>query len=110
MDKIKVADIGVDGGGITIYGRHVEGVWSFWTEGLDENDNEVVRIWSSEPVADLSLIVPSEWTIYHVLEIHPEFLGWFRERYEEARTSLSPDLREMQAEFQHRQWAMILGL
>ena len=47
MDKVLIADIGVEGGGTMIYGRQLQGVWSFWTEGtsmdLDENDDEVLR-------------------------------------------------------------------
>ena len=114
MDKMLVAKIGVEGGGLTIYGREADGSWSFWTEGsswgLDENDDEVVRSWSSEPVADLGLIVPPEWPTYHSLTIHPDFMDWFRDHYEGARASLSPELREMQAEYQHRRWAETLGL
>ena len=32
MDKVLVADIGVDGGGTTIYGLQFEGVLSLWDE------------------------------------------------------------------------------
>ena len=48
MDKVVVADIGMEGGGITIYGIRSDGAWSFWTEGtsidLDENDHEVCAL------------------------------------------------------------------
>ena len=66
MDKVLIADIGVEGGGVTIFGKMSESVWSFWTEGtsmdLDENDDEVWRSWSSEPVSGCSL--PLRLTVY----------------------------------------------
>ncbi len=33
MEKILVADMGVEAGGMTSYGSQSEGVWLFWTEG-----------------------------------------------------------------------------
>jgi hypothetical protein len=33
MDKVVVAEIGVKGGGVTIYGRQRDGVWSLWRGG-----------------------------------------------------------------------------
>ena len=48
MDKVAIVEMGVEGGGITIYGSQSDGVWSFWTEGssmdLDDNDEEVWRV------------------------------------------------------------------
>jgi len=45
MDKVLIAEMGVEGGGTTMYGSHSEGVGSFWTQGtsmdLDENGYEV---------------------------------------------------------------------
>ena len=44
-DKVLVAEIAVEGGGQSVFGKRCEGGWSFWTEGtsmdLDENDDEV---------------------------------------------------------------------
>jgi 16S rRNA (cytosine1402-N4)-methyltransferase len=105
VDKVLIADIGVEGGGTTIYGRHSEGVWSFWTEGtsmdLDENDDEVWRSWSSEPVSSLDLVLPDEWHRFYPVKIHPDFLEWFREAYEKARSTLPEDQRRYHDE--HRQ-------
>jgi len=53
---------------------------------LDENDDEVWRSWSSDPVADLDLVLPREWTLFYPLAIHPEFLAWFRDAYEKSRS------------------------
>ncbi len=114
MEKVLVAKVGVEGGDCSIYGLLADGSWSFWQEGssldFDEDDQEVVRSWSSEPVPDLGLIVPTEWPPYHVLEVHPGFMAWFRDNYEAARASLDPSSRESQAKFQHRRWAKFLDL
>ena len=114
MEKVRVAELGMEGGGCSIYGRQAEGSWSFWREGssldLDEDDEEVVRSWTSEPVPDLGLAVPKEWPLYHVLNIHPEFVAWFRDNYEAAKDSLGPSLGEMQGKSTHRRWAKGLGL
>ena len=73
MDKVLVAKLGVEGGGCSIYGREAVGSWSFWQEGssldLDENDEEVVRSWTTEPVPDLGLAMPKEWPLYHLLKV-----------------------------------------
>jgi hypothetical protein len=111
MDKLLVAEMGVEGGGCSIYGRQADGSWFFWQEGssIDFADEENSRSWSTEPVPDLGLVVPKEWPLYYVLNVHPEFVGWFRENYEAARGSLDHGLRDMQAEFPHRRWAEFLG-
>ena len=99
VDKLLVAEIGVEGGGLSIYGREDEGSWSFWSEGssmdLDENDDEVWRSWSTDPVADLALVVPREWPLFYPMTIRPDFTGWFRDHYEEARSLLPPELKEI---------------
>ena len=97
MDKVLIAALLVEGGGIMIYGSQSHGVWSFWIEGssmdLDENDDEVWRSWSSEPVSNLDLVVPKDWPNFSPSNIHPEFAGWFREAYEKARGTLPEDQR-----------------
>jgi hypothetical protein len=112
-DKILVADIGVEGGGLSIYGRESGGTWSFWKEGssmdLDENDDEIWRAWSSDPVPDLGLLLPEEWPLFHPLSIHPAFLPWFRQAYEKAGATVRPDLRPYQEQHRHHHWIEILG-
>ncbi len=114
MNKVQIANMGVEGGGITIYGSQSEGVWSFWTEGtsmdLDENDDEIWRSWSSEPVSSLDLVVPKDWLMFHPSKIHPEFVAWFGNAYERARASLPEDLRRSQREHRHERWSEMLGL
>jgi hypothetical protein len=69
MDKVLIARIGMEGVGVTIFGKKSESAWLFWTEGvsidLDENDEELWRSWSSQPVSSLDLALPSEWPLFH---------------------------------------------
>jgi hypothetical protein len=114
MDKVIVADIGVEGGGITIYGGQSEGVWSFWTDGtsmdLDEKDNEKWHSWSSKPVSSLDLVVPKDWPMFYPSKIHPEFVPWFRDAYEKARASLPEDQRRYHDNHRHWRWSEVLGM
>ena len=114
MDKVEIARMGVEGGGITIYGRNSEGVWTFWSEGtsmdLDENDDEIWRSWSPEPVSSLDLVVPKDWLMFHPSMIHPDFVGWFREAYERERSILPEGQRGYQDEHRHARWHEVLGL
>jgi hypothetical protein len=112
-DKVLVAEMGVEGGGLSVYGKRSDAGWSFWREGtsmdMDENDDEVWRSWSSDPVTDLDLVLPKELPMFYPLAIHPEFLASFREAYEKARASLSPEMRVYQEDHRHDEWSRILG-
>lgn len=114
MDKVIIADIGVEGGGITIYGSRSDGVWSFWTEGssmyLDDNDDEAWRSWTSEPVSSLDLVVPKDWPIFYPSKIHPDFVEWFRASYDKVCESLPDDRRRYQDKHRHGHWLKIFGL
>lgn len=114
VSKILIARIGVEGGGADIYGRQDRGVWSFWTEGtsmdLDDTDDEVWRSWSSQPVASLGDVLPKDWPHFHPIEIHPDFVAWFREAYEPARERLGGEMRDFQAEHAHDVWVKALGI
>ncbi len=112
--KVVIACMGTDGGGITIFGRQVAGVWSFWTEGttidLDANDLEIWRSWESEPVADLAPLLPENWPLFYAETIHPEFVTWFRQAYEPARWLVPKHLIEYQQRHPHHRWMAVLGL
>jgi hypothetical protein len=114
MDKVVIAEMGIEGGGTTIYGTQAEGVWSFWTQGtsmdLDENDDEVWRSWSSEPVTGLDDVVPKDWPMFYPSTIHPGFVEWFRGTYEKARSTLPEDRQRYQTKHRHWQWRNLLGL
>jgi hypothetical protein len=114
MDKILVADIGVEGGGTSIYGSKSEGVWSFWTDGssmdLDEYDDEVWRSWSSKTVSSLDVIVLNDWPIFYPSKIYVDFVEWFRQAYEKARSRLPEDQRRHQGQHRHQRWVKVFGL
>jgi hypothetical protein len=114
MDKVTIAEIGVEGGGVTIYGIQSQGVWTFWTEGtsmdLDENDDEIWRSWSSEPVSSLDLVLPKDWPLFHPIEVHPDFVDWFRSNYDNVRGSLPEDQRRSQEKHRHGHWMQILAM
>jgi hypothetical protein len=113
MEKVIVAEIGIEGGGMTIDGSKMDGVWSFWSEGksidLDENDREVWRSWSSEPVSSLDLVLPKDWPVFYPVKIHPDLVGWFRTNYDAARASLQEEQRRYQDKHRHRRWSEVLG-
>jgi len=112
MDPITVAALGLEGGGLTIYGSPEGGSWVFWTKGssiaMDENDSEEWRYWTTEPVADLNSLLPAEWPLFYPMEIHPEFKGWFRGHYEKACSMLREDQRKYQIEHPGSEWREIL--
>jgi len=114
MDKLRIADIGVEGGGVTIFGRKSESIWLFWTEGtsmdLDENDDDVWRLWSAEPVSSLDLVLPGDWPLFQPLQIQPDFLDWLRAAYRKARGTLRKDVRRYQGGHRHERWLEVLGM
>ena len=77
---------------------------------LDENDDEVWRSCSSEPVGDLDLVVPKDWLMFHPVTIHPEFVEWFRARYNAALLTLPQTQRLYHEEHRHRHWQKVPGL
>jgi len=114
MDKVLIAGIEVEGGGVKILGKKSESVWSFWTEGtsmdLDENHDEVWRSWSSEPVSSLDLVVPEDWPMFHPSKIHPDFLDWFRANYDKVRAMMPKDQRRVQEKYRHKRWLEVLDM
>jgi hypothetical protein len=114
MDKVIIARMGVEGGGITVYGSQSNGVWSFWTEGssmcLDDNDDEAWQSWTSEPVKKLDLVLPKDWPIFYPVTIDREFVEWFRTNYEAARASMHEDQRRYQEQHPHRRWSEVLSV
>jgi len=89
MDEILIAEIGLDGGVCTIYGRLVDGTWSFWQEGVsmyfDENDEDAWQPWSTEPVANLIDALPDFWWLMYVLYVHPDFVEQLRTAFYKHR-------------------------
>jgi len=113
VEKAKIVSLGVEGGGATIYGWQVDGVWWFQQEGssmyLNENDDEAWGSWSQPPVTDLAQALPDGWCRMTPSQMHPEFVAWFREQYEAERATLSADERTAQERFTHRHWQSYLA-
>jgi hypothetical protein len=107
-DTLLVADLGLQGGSLSVHGKRSEQGWTFWGEGttiaLDENDEETWRSWASEPMADLARLLPADWPMFYPVGIDPRFRPWFRQAYEASRASLRPDLRLYHDEDLHRRW------
>ena len=89
MSHIIIAKMGIEGGGCTIYGQQVDGVWSFWqgrtSMALDENDDEVWRQWQSEPVANLLDALPKTWWRMSIYRVYPDFKQQLREAFDQHR-------------------------
>jgi len=106
-----IVEMGVEGGGVTIYGRQVEGVWSFWREGislcLDENEDEDWRSWTSDPVSDLSLALSDKWYMMSPIEVHPDFVAQLRSEYERCRETQTSG--GCMTGFRHERWRELLA-
>jgi hypothetical protein len=104
MDNVVIVKMGFEGGGVTIYGRQTDGVWSLWNEGVsmyfDENDEENWRCWSSDPVSELSELLPKEWWQMSPTKVHPEFVAPLRREYERFRSAGG----EIWSPFSHERW------
>lgn len=118
-------DIEYVAGGYTVprgdFSRHVYALlsiavsnWSFWSEStsinVDGNDDMVWRSWSSQVVASIDILLPSNWPLFHPTQIHPDFQHWFRAAYEKARATLREDERRAQDQYRHEHWLKVLDL
>jgi hypothetical protein len=112
-DRVVVAELGLEGGGATVLGFRVGGRWRFWQEGssitLDADDGEEWQRWASEQSEDLAAVVPATWTLMFPVTVHPEFVEWFRCRYEAARAGLDVGARESQARHPDRHWQRVFA-
>lgn len=83
VEKETVLELGVEGGGATIFRtRSDTGDWCFHVEGSsmypDDNDEEVWRSWSTEPVRRIEAAMREvtgngTWVFFHPIAIHPEY-------------------------------------
>jgi hypothetical protein len=77
---------------------------------LDENDDEVWRSWSSESVTSLDLVLPKDWPLFHPIEVHSDFVKWFRETYDESELRVPQDQRRYQEKHRHGRWLNVFGM
>ncbi len=61
-------------------------------------------------LASLDLVLPGDWPLFDPVQIHPDFLDWFRAAYEQARGTLPEDARRYQKEHRHERWMEVLSL
>lgn len=104
-EKEKVLEIGVEGGGATIFRTPLDaGGWLFHVEGtsmcLDENDDEDWRSWTSEPVQTIrealrSVAADGSWVFFHPISVHPEYRNTVWELAQETVTNLPEERRRM---------------
>jgi hypothetical protein len=113
VDKVIIARLRVEGGGATILGRVVGDRWVFWQDGssiaLDADVNEEWRKWESDPVYELSAVLPADWPLMFPSNVHPDFVGWFRDHYEAVRASVRDDLRPYQSGSPNWRWRRVFG-
>lgn len=113
MDRVVILDVGVEGGGTTIYGRCEAGGWVFWQEGsamsLDDNDDEEWHNWSGEPVSELRAALPDEWYRMYPIEIHPEFKALIRTEFVRRTSGLVGEDGRAHRFFNREAWEDALG-
>jgi len=112
-EKEMVLELGVEGGGATIYRTAVASDgWQFHVEGssmfLDENDDEDWRSWTSEPVPTIrdalrSIADDGSWVFFHPISIHPEYRNDVWELAQEIASKLPAERSEMW-ENRNRHW------
>jgi hypothetical protein len=115
-DKELVLDLGVEGGGATIFRTpFASGGWQFHVEGssmyLDENDDEDWRGWSSKPVLSIEDAVRSisndgGWLFFYPISIHPDYRPAVWELVQATAGKLPNERRSMwkhrRADWQHQ--------
>jgi len=107
VDKAIIVTLMYEGGGAFIYGRQVDGVWSFWQEGAamaDDNDEGQWNALESSPVSELSAALPPEWWRMVPREVHPEFAT---ELHEDVKRHLAGSESSM-AGYRLAEWARLV--
>jgi hypothetical protein len=110
MSRVVILDVGVEGGGATVFGRREAGGWRFWHNGssicLDEDDNEDWKCWETEAVMDLKDALPRCWAAMCPTKVHPEFIPWFRDEYGRLTAS---EREHPGVRFYRRHWERVLN-
>lgn len=105
MEKAVIIDVGVEGGGATVYGRREDGAWVFWHEGSAMGDDPGDwRAWSAGPTADLFALLPSAWYRWHPVEVHPEFKALIRAEFERRMAAHADEMSEEEREHCGEVW------
>ena len=104
-EKELVLELGLEGGGATIYRTAVASdCWQFYVEGssmfLDENDDEDWRSWTSEPVPTIrdalrSIVEDGSWVLCYPISVHSEYRNDVWELAQEIASTLPVERSEM---------------
>lgn len=78
----RILELGLEGGGATIFRAPTLTGWSFHVEGgsmdLDESDTDYWRAWTRGPVESFEAAIrlisdDGQWVIYHPIYVHLEY-------------------------------------
>lgn len=105
-EPMKIARMGAEGGGATIYGLHADGGWTFWHEktsiAFDANDDEVTKRWASDPTPNLLDALPRRWWRLFTSYVHPDFVAQLRQAFEQHRDEPGWDESRFNPTFRRR--------
>ncbi len=80
-----IALVGCEGGGVSVYGRRYPKGWRFFCEVNESYFDEEEHHAISQETDNIMELLPKNWPHLCPIEIHPEFLDWFRFEYDMAR-------------------------
>ncbi len=106
MEPVVILDVGVEGGGATVYGRQDgEGNWHFWQSGCSMGGEfgDDWQSWEAEATPDLLAALPQSWWRMYPAEVHPDFRARLADELKRA-TSQDEPLRATLA----RRWSAVL--
>ncbi|QJX01176.1 DUF6508 domain-containing protein [Frigoriglobus tundricola] len=113
-DKEMVLQLGVEGGGATVFRKPVgAGDFEFYVDGssmdLDENDDEVWRSWESQPYLRIEDAVRSisndgSWVLFHPISIHPDYRTSVWELVQETARTLPDELNHLWDDRRRTKW------
>ncbi|MCX6379948.1 MAG: hypothetical protein NT023_10810 [Armatimonadetes bacterium] len=110
MDKVIIAEVGLEGGGLKLCGCQSNGVWLFWQEGtsmdMDENDDEVWRSWATDPVPALALALPEKWCEMYPIRVHKDFVAPLHHEYVRCQDTQNSDAMERH---RHESWLKVFA-
>jgi len=104
-DKELVLELGVEGGGATIYRTPIApGGWQYHVEGssiyMDENDDEGWRSWTGEPLPTIqdalrSVAEDGSWVFFYPISVHSEYRNVVWELAQEITSKFPAERRKM---------------
>ncbi len=110
MDDVTLIRLLAEGGSLEVFGNKTRGgSWSFRSRitnlDFDEEGNEIGTVGGvPRRCSDLAEVITGPWYILFPLRVHPDLVGWFRDRYDAAMAA-RPDLFRGEIRvWRHRRW------